>query len=63
MINALDNTVMRSVKRQRINTAWFNKLHKTQQIFLQREGYNNRGCDNIIRSYNLLYTHYLKFKP
>ena len=63
MIDALDNSVMLAVKRQRINSQWFAKLHKTQQIFLQRAGYNNRGCENIIRSYNLLYTHYLKFKP
>lgn len=63
MTNAIDNTVMRSVKRQTINRIWFNKLSKTQKVHIRREGYNNKGCENIIISYNLLSKYYLKFKP
>lgn len=63
MTNAIDNSILRTVIRQRINSKWFAKLHKTQQIFLQRAGYNNRGCENIIKSYNLLLQNYPHLKP
>ena len=63
MTKAIDNSVMLAKQRQRINRDWFAKLHKTQQISLQRAGYNNRGCDNIINSYNLLLQIYPHLKP
>ena len=63
MTNAIDNSVMFAKQRQRINRNWFAKLHKTQHIFLQRAGYNNRGCENIIKSYNLLLQNYPHLKP
>lgn len=62
MTKAIDNSVMFSKKRQQINRTWFNTLNKTQQLSLRREGYNNRGNENIIFSYNLLLTRYPKLK-
>lgn len=63
MTKAIDNSVMFAKQRQLINCSWFAKLHKTQQIFLRRAGYNNRGCENIIKSYNLLLQNYPHLKP
>ena len=63
MTKAIDDSVMFARQRQRINRNWYDKLHITQQISLRRAGYNNRGCENIIKSYNLLLQIYPHLKP